>query len=101
MPKSPALRLPFLSSLGTLGDVCLHRTLNPPPARGVAMYRRSIIFHGVLAVGLLASSTRAGWTDEPDRPVPGSVNDLSMEVAALHLLHQFRFTPEQIQLVRR
>jgi len=55
----------------------------------------------LLLMGILAFPVSKNWGDEPDRTFAGSINDLSMEVAALHLLHQFRFTPGQLQHVRK
>jgi len=52
-------------------------------------------------IGLLASVHPECRADERVSRAPASLNDLSMEVAALHLLHQFRFTSEQLQYLRR
>jgi hypothetical protein len=55
----------------------------------------------ILLLSLVAFSVRAGRGDEPERKTPASLNDLSMEVAALHVIHQFHFTPDQLQLLRK
>jgi hypothetical protein len=65
------------------------------------MVKHSTSMRLALLFTLLVCPAPQSPADEPERSLPNSINDLSMEVAALHLLHQFRFTSEQLQLVRK
>src|SRR5262245_8296748 len=65
-------------------------------SKDLAMMQRTPLA-ALFGLGLLLSV--AGGT--PARDAPTSVNDLSMEVAALQLLHYFQFTSEQMKRLRK
>jgi hypothetical protein len=61
---------------------------NPPPA-------------GCVFITIAIFTISAPAADEPAKGRPTTLNDLSMEVAALQALHQFQFTPAQREKLRR
>jgi len=61
-----------------------------------------------LAFTLVLVAAPAGWgpipraaADEPPKKSQLTLNELSMEVVALQVLHQFQFTPAQMQKLRK
>src|SRR5438874_1642834 len=54
----------------------------------------------VIALSMLCTSPSRG-ADDPAKGSPPSLNDLSLEVTALQTLHEFRFTPAQLESLRK
>lgn len=95
--------LSAIANYGTLGEIALGRSARAllPFREGKAM-TRFLLLAGSLGIvlGMLGTS-RIAAEDGSARGDQPSLNDLSMEVAALDLFHQLKLTPAQLQAVRR
>jgi hypothetical protein len=63
--------------------------------------RKQVLSAGFAVVVLSLLSTSRAAADESTIGGPPSLNDLSMEVAALQAFHQFRLTPAQLETLRK
>jgi hypothetical protein len=65
------------------------------------MLKRKVSILAAGLIGLIVPVHAECRADERVSRPPASLNDLSMEVAALHILHQFQFTSEQLRYLRK
>lgn len=55
----------------------------------------------LLMFSVFGSGTRRAWTEEPKSGPPATLNQLSLEVSALQILHHLNATPAQLQQLRK
>jgi hypothetical protein len=65
------------------------------------MFERTLPIACSLALGCVLSLVAPASADEPPKNGQVAVNDLSMEIAALHTLHQLKISPAQLEALRQ